>query len=588
VPVLSALLYLEWRSLTNRVLVRLKRLKQPKYLVGGIVGAIWFYFYFFRYLIALPGHKPATPPFLISPENQALFEAFGAALLFIVLLIAWLFPHGRAALTFSEAEIAFLFPAPVSRRGLIHFKMLRSQGGILFAMVVLMLVTSRFGGKAWIHAAGWWVILSTVNLHLLGSSFARTMLLERGITNWQRRIGILGLILIVCVTVFVWVKQTLPTLEPGAIQNGADFKQYVHQLISAGPIPWLLYPFRLVVRPYMALDARAFLTALGPALVLLALHYWWVIRSNVAFEEASVEASRQMAEKISSMRAGKWQTPQQPIRTKRPPFKLRPSGSPAVALLWKNLISAGQAFTLRVWVMLGTIGIFVCVSVTHTASGSNLAPALGMAAGMIFLWILFLGPQIFRQDFRQDLPQADLLKVYPMQGWQIALGELLAPALILTGLQWFLLLAMAIFSSQGFASPLNRVGILGGCIGAALLAPTLNLITLQIPNAAVLLFPAWFQSGKLAAQGVEATGQRLIFLFGQLLVLLLALAPAALLFALVLYLGKGVLLLNLNIAIFLASGTSSVLLAAEAALGILLLGYLFDRFDVSSETPGAA
>ena len=33
----------------------------------------------------------------------------------------------RAALGFSEAEIAFLFPAPITRRGLVHFRLLSVQ-----------------------------------------------------------------------------------------------------------------------------------------------------------------------------------------------------------------------------------------------------------------------------------------------------------------------------------------------------------------------------------------------------------------------------------------------------------------------------
>ena len=39
-----------------------------------------------------------------------------------------------------------------------------------------------------------------------------------------------------------------------------------------------------------------------------------------------------------------------------------------------------------------------------------------------------------------------------------------------------------------------------------MLLPALNLISLLIPNAAVLLFPAWFQPGKDSPQGIEATG----------------------------------------------------------------------------------
>ena len=47
---IAALLYLQYHSFRNRLVSRFKRLKQPKYLVGAIVGGLYFYFYFFRYL----------------------------------------------------------------------------------------------------------------------------------------------------------------------------------------------------------------------------------------------------------------------------------------------------------------------------------------------------------------------------------------------------------------------------------------------------------------------------------------------------------------------------------------------------------
>ena len=54
-----------------------------------------------------------------------------------------------------------------------------------------------------------------------------------------------------------------------------------------------------------------------------------------------------------------------------------------------------------------------------------------------------MGPQLIRQDFRQELPMADLLKTYPLTGWQLAFGELFAPAAILTCTQWLLLIFAA-------------------------------------------------------------------------------------------------------------------------------------------------
>ena len=66
-----------------------------------------------------------------------------------------------------------------------------------------------------------------------------------------------------------------------------------------------------------------------------------------------------------------------------------------------------------------------------------------MIAAVLMCWSLLLGPQFLRQDFRQDVPLADILKTYPLRGWQLALGELLAPAAVLTGVQWFLLILVS-------------------------------------------------------------------------------------------------------------------------------------------------
>jgi hypothetical protein len=210
-----------------------------------------------------------------------------------------------------------------------------------------------------------------------------------------------------------------------------------------------------------------------------------------------------------------------------------------------------------------------------------LRPALGLVAFMLMLWSLLIGVQLLRMDFRQDLPLADLLKTYPLPGWQLALGELLAPAAILTCIQWLLLVVILGMFWQTRGLGLGQPERLGLGFGTALILPVLNLIILEIPNAAALAFPAWFQSGRGGAQGIEATGQRLIFMLGQLLGIFVALIPAAALFAGVFFAGR--LLFSAAIVIPLASIAAAVVLAIEAGLGIVLLGWLFNRFDVAAE-----
>jgi hypothetical protein len=108
-----------------------------------------------------------------------------------------------------------------------------------------------------------------------------------------------------------------------------------------------------------------------------------------------------------------------------------------------------------------------------------------------------------------------------------------------------------------------------------------NLISLVIPNAAVLLFPAWFQTGKDSPRGIEATGQRLIFALGQFLALIVALIPVAAVFAGIFFAVK--FLAGVTLAVVAGTIVSALMLAVEAALGVRLLGWLFQRYDISGE-----
>jgi hypothetical protein len=119
-------------------------------------------------------------------------------------------------------------------------------------------------------------------------------------------------------------------------------------------------------------------------------------------------------------------------------------------------------------------------------------------------------------------------------------------------------------------------------VGAAIIAPTLNLISLIIPNASVLLFPSWVQTGRERGGGIEVMGQRLIFMLGSVLVFAFALVPAAALFALVLFAAK--IFISITAAVPLAAAFAAAVMAAEAALAVWWMGRLFERFDLSAES----
>ncbi len=586
----GAFFFLLFNSWKNRVEMRIRRLKQPKYLAGAVMGGAYFYFYFYRYLFH-SARFGAGGGLHVTPEHLALFESAGALILCTILLLSWLVPHERGALTFTEAEVAFLFPAPVDRRTLIHYKLLKSQFSILFTTVIFSLIFRRVsgGGPAWTRAVGWWVILSTLNLHFIGSSFVRTILIDHGISTWKRRAAVLTVVILAAGAVVVWAHRTIAPPEPGEINGVSDIEYYLQKTSESGPMPYLLFPFRLVVRPYvegyLGGDTAVFLQTLLPALLLMALHYAWVVRSNVAFEEASVAASQKMAERIATIRANRGQMVSKPKKGKRAPFQLQPEGLPAVGLLWKNLIGAGQMFTWRFWLIIVCVSIPTGMSFTMNARTAELSTMVGMLALVFIPLSVLIGPQLVRQDFRQDLPMADVLKAYPLAGWQVALGELLAPALILTAAQWFLVIICTVLISKLGTEKIELWPRLAVGAGVVVIVPVLNLVTLIIPNAAVLLFPGWFQTGKDAPQGIEATGQRLIFALGQLLVFMVALLPAAVVFGIVYFLVH-LVVANPFLPVPFAALPAAVVLGAEAWLGVMWLGRLFNKFDLSAESGG--
>ena len=155
---IGALVYLQLTSLKNSLRGRFQRLRQPKYLFAALVGAAYFYFFFFRRVAQHPPVRATHGPLQVEAVDwSGLLEPVGALLLFAAVALAWILPNSRAALAFTEAEVAFLFPAPITRRTLVHFKLIKSQLGILISSMILTLISNRWtflGGSMWVHAAG--------------------------------------------------------------------------------------------------------------------------------------------------------------------------------------------------------------------------------------------------------------------------------------------------------------------------------------------------------------------------------------------------------------------------------------------------
>lgn len=578
----GALFYLRVTSLRNALLSRIKRLKQPKYLFGAIVGGAYIYFFFLRRLHSNRG----------SSSEQTVQGAFdqlpislniGALLFLIFILLYWIFPRARAALTFTEPEIAFLFAAPVKRGTLIHYRLLNLQLQTLVSALIFGLLSRGslfFPGDAFIRIIGWWIALGTISLHAIGSSFVITKLLDTGVTSLRRQLTTLFIIVVVIGggAMWTWSQWSAPNAED--LDGAAGLAQYVASLLSVAPLSWLLLPAKWVIQPVLAPNFAYFAKALGPALLVYVAHYAWVLRSEVSFEEASIAKAEKRAARVAAMRSGNMRLNASAPKARTSPFDLSRVRRPELAFLWKNLLSTAEYLRGRTALIAAAIIIVGCTWITR-GEHEVLRTVVSIGSMIFAAYTLVFGPMLARQDLRTDIVNADLLKTYPLRGWQVVFGEMLAPVVVITMLIWLMLLAASLtFDSSKMPWLTPNLHIVA-TLAIAIVVPFLCAIEVLVMNVGVVLFPAWMQTVHDRSPGIEVMGQRILFFAALVLAMIVALLPAAIGAGLVFLLFRW--LINIPVASVLGLSFALITLYGEIGVGVQWLGERFEKFDLSVE-----
>jgi len=505
-----------------------------------------------------------------------------------LVLLKWLFGTAETPFTFSLAETQYLFPAPLTRRQVIDFKLLRSQLPLFLSAVLSALIFSggQVTGMRLFRVVGLWLLYSTLQLHYAGASLVRASLTQHGVTGLRRRLG--TLIGLASLLVLVWwsLRRALPGIvaafEDGSTQGYAALTSVMH----SGPLGVVLWPLEALVAPLVATGPAAFASRLPAALLVLAVHYVWVVRSTLAFEEAAVEHAARMARRIEAARQGRWGERSMRARQTTGPIRLRlaPTGAPAGAILWKNAVGATRDLSQRTLVL--TIALVIGGSMA-LASGQlralDLVAVILVALGAM---ALVFGPLAARCDLRQDLEMLDVLKGYPVQGRELVAGEVAAPVTLIGLVVWSCLLgafaATAARPGPELPPPGDRLALLLAALPAT---AAVLLVLVLVQNAAVLLFPAWIGVGRDRAVGLEATGQRILMTAGSMIVLVVALVPAVFAGGIA---GVGAHAAGVSMLWTLPLGSlvGAGVVAFEGALAVHFLGGVFDRMDPAAAGPG--
>lgn len=568
---MGALLYLTLCSAKNRMRVRLRRLREPRYLAGLVVGILYFYFLLYR-----PGRPGRQGALAALAAVRDPIELAGSVALFALIALAWAWPSsGQPALMFSRADVQFLFAAPFTRRQLIAYKVLRTQIGAIVssALVTVFFRPSSVEG-GWMFFAGIMVVTATLIVHFTGVSLSRASLRQHGASGLSRQWLPLGVVLAAVAVLAGTVAADWTRL--GMADRPADVARELQRLGSTGPARVVLWPFTTLVRLPLAASPGEFLRTLPFALALLALNFLWVLRSDAAFEEASAA----LAEKIARVRRGD-DLGKKRVRGLPTPFTLALSGRVETALLWKNLILLGRYSTRKLVVTLLPIIIIVGVLAANGAGRRGIAEGLAILCLLLAAMTIVVGPMMIRNDLRQDLANLEVLKAWPVSGAVLVRGESLAPAAVLSALSWLFIIGATALSSRlllglGIGTVAGRLSYV---VAALIVAPGLIVTQVVVQNGIAVMFPAWISVGATRARGLDVMGQRMLMLAGTMVALVLAVVPAAVfggLAALAVYFATSLIPVILPAAIVTAVLLVECLLATEA------LGRIMDRTDIGA------
>jgi ABC-2 type transport system permease protein len=536
------------------------------------------YFFLFRHAFSGPV-RPDRSPFG-GLENVTDSLAFvGPLLLWGAITLAWVMPGSGPAIPFTRSEVQFLFPAPLSRRQLLDYKLLRGQIGPLVGTAAMTLVLRPSTAiKGWMFFAGMWLVLAVMRMHFLGVALRRQSLAEHGAQGIRRHWVPVAIVGGAALVMFGTVALDWPRLS--LMETRGEVFDELKALASAGPARWILWPFGALAQLPLAASAIAFAQALPIVALILLLNYFWVVRGDVAFEEASAA----QAERLADAQA-RQSVVQRDVR--RQPFRLGLRGSVEIALLWKNLILCGRFASWVVVARFVPVLILVALMIARGSSRGVSETVTVMCLGIAGMMVL-IGPQSLRSDLRQDLAHFQLLKTWPVRGAALLRGELLAPAVVLTIGTWLLILTALIFTwpAAGLAGvpPPLRPHRLALAAGAALVAPAFIVAQLILHNGIAVLFPAWVAIGASRSRGIDAMGQRLLMMAGVVLVLLVAVLPAALI-ATPVVLAIETMVGDHSLAIVAAALVIAGVIFVESWFATARLGRVFERTDATDLEP---
>lgn len=315
-----ALRYLMRRRLVNRVRDARRRMREPRYLLGAVVGVVYF---------------GAIIWFMLRPQGDD--EISGVTLPVIVTLVSpllaiftvswWLAGKSHTTLAFEPAEAQLLFQAPLTRQTLVRYKLARSQSGVIATALFFTLFLQRYADLGFLPLAiSLWMLVTTVHLHQMAAALVRTRWTQYGQQGRRRPWITAGFFALWVVLLAVGFADLVPALRRAGTWPQAWL---AFEIVRSDPAAALaLLPIEIALAPISATDLASWAWLSCGAAGLLVVHYYWVLQTDAAFEETAADAGEEAAALIAAAKQGRVLAYQLSRQKKLPPpwFRLSPRG----------------------------------------------------------------------------------------------------------------------------------------------------------------------------------------------------------------------------------------------------------------------
>jgi hypothetical protein len=417
----------------------------------------------------------------------------------------------------------------------------------------LVMAALTRGYAQWFLAAcvGLFLMVAFLQLFSMAISLVATSVGAQAYTRGRR------LVLIAVVVAGAVVLQ-----QAGAFAPGNDPRAFLRQVADTSLWKTATWPLRWFFDAFLATTySELAVSALLAVLVNLAFLVL-VLGLDAHFLESSAAASARIYARIQRIRraglAGDAPSAGGNARVSLPSLPWWGGIGPT---LWRQMTTAMRGLG-RLLVILLILGAFLRAPLlTGQREEGELVTRLASALPWLTAFLTTLVPF----DFRGDLDRIPLLKTLPLHPWQLAVGELLTPVLLLSAVQWLLLAA---------AVPIAPESAPWLAVLAAFVFP-FNFLLFALENLLFLLFPTRLVA---ATPGdFQALGRNVLFLLAKMVALGVVMLAAAAVGGLTWFLtGRSV-----------AAGIAAAwpVVAVSGAALVPLVALAFNAFDVGRDTP---